>query len=224
MEDGMSVLNGASSDPRDFNSPEELEFERILIEKASGGDQRAIGSLYDRYVSSLFRFCLSKTGNETEAEDLTEDIFIKAVTSLDKFTWRPKGKKTEERFSPFRAWLFRIARNQIISMYRKRDTRSRVDVRFEEDPIWIADKAAGPEEITERKFLLEQASAAIEELPESQRDVVRLRFFGDMTVDEVAKSLGKEPGNVRVLQHKALKNLRSILASEFDLLGAESQR
>ena len=45
-----------------------------------------------------------------------------------------------------------------------------------------------------------------------------------MTVDEVAKSLGKEPGNVRVLQHKALKNLRSILASEFDLLGAESQR
>ena len=88
----------------------------------------------------------------------------------------------------------------------------------------MADKSAGPAEITERKFLLEQAAAAIEELPESQRDVVRLRFFGDMSVDEVARSLGKEPGNVRVLQHKALKNLRNILAGEFDLLGAESQR
>ncbi len=220
----MSVLNGASNDPRDLNSPEELELERILVQKASEGDQRSVGALYDRYVSSLYRFCLSKTGNETDAEDLTEDIFLKAITSLDKFTWRPKGKKTEESFSPFRAWLFRIARNQIISMYRKRDTRSRVDVQVEEEPIWVADKSAGPAEITERKFLLEQAAAAIEELPESQRDVVRLRFFGDMSVDEVARSLGKEPGNVRVLQHKALKNLRNILAGEFDLLGAESQR
>ncbi len=220
----MSVLNGASNDPRDLNSPEELELERILVEKASDGDQRSVGALYDRYVSSLYRFCLSKTGNETDAEDLAEDIFLKAITSLDKFTWRPKGKKTEESFSPFRAWLFRIPRNQIISMYRKRDTRSRVDVQTEEEPVWVADTSAGPEEITERKFLLEQASAAIEELPESQRDVVRLRFFGDMSVDEVARNLGKEPGNVRVLQHKALKNLKKILAGEFDLLGAESQR
>jgi RNA polymerase sigma-70 factor (ECF subfamily) len=223
MEDRMSVLNGASSDSRDLNSPDELEYERGLVADASQGDQRAIGALYDRYVSSLYRFCLSKSGNETDAEDLTEDIFLKAITSLDKFTWRSK-KSGAESFSPFRAWLFRIARNQIISMYRKRDTRSRVDVRFEEDPIWIADKAARPDEITEKKFLLEQAAFAIEQLPDSQRDVVRLRFFGDMTVDEVARSLGKEPGNVRVLQHKALKNLRSILASEFDLLGAESQR
>ena len=219
----MLVLNGASNDPRDLNSPDELELERRMVEDASHGDQRAIGSLYDRYVSTLYRFCLSKTGNETDAEDLTEDIFLKAITSLDKFTWRAKGKDGET-FSPFRAWLFRIARNQIISMYRKRDTRSRVDVHFEEDPVWVPDKSAGPEEITERKFLLEQAAAAIEQLPESQRDVVRLRFFGDMSVDEVARSLGKEPGNVRVLQHKALKNLRTILAGEFDLLGVESQR
>ena len=84
MEDRMSVLNGASSDPRDFNSPEELELERVLVEKASEGDQRAVGALYDRYVSSLYRFCLSKTGNETDAEDLTEDIFLKAITCLAK--------------------------------------------------------------------------------------------------------------------------------------------
>jgi RNA polymerase sigma-70 factor (ECF subfamily) len=204
-----------------------LSRERELVRLASSGDQRAIGSLYDIYVVPLYRFCLSKLSNETDAEDLTEEIFLKAITSIDKFTWRDTTRKRDDEapeFNPFRAWLFRIARNQIISTYRKKDTRSRVDVHYEDEPIWIADQAPGPEEITERKFLLEQAAAAIEQLPESQRDVVQLRFMGNMKVSEIAAALGKEPGNVRVLQHKALKNLRTILAGEFDLQEVESQR
>jgi RNA polymerase sigma-70 factor (ECF subfamily) len=215
---------GTSHQPDEGSS---LSRERELVQLASSGDQRAIGSLYDIYVTPLYRFCLSKLSNETDAEDLTEEIFLKAITSIDKFTWRDTKQKRDDEageFNPFRAWLFRIARNQIISVYRKKDTRSRVDVHYEDEPIWIADQAPGPEEITERKFLLERAAAAIEQLPESQRDVIQLRFMGDMSVSEIADLLGKEPGNVRVLQHKALKNLRTILAGEFDLLEVESQR
>jgi RNA polymerase sigma-70 factor (ECF subfamily) len=220
----MPTRKGTSHQPDEGSS---LSQERELVELASAGDQRAIGALYDIYVVPLYRFCLSKLSNETDAEDLTEEIFLKAITSIEKFTWRDTKRKRDDEsseFNPFRAWLFRIARNQIISTYRKKDTRSRVDVHYENEPIWVADKAPGPEELTERKFLLEQAAAAIEQLPESQRDVIQLRFMGDMNVSEVAALLGKEPGNVRVLQHKALKNLRTILAGEFDLQGVESQR
>ncbi len=220
----MPGRKGTSLQPDEGSS---LSHQRELVQLASSGDQRAIGSLYDIYVVPLYRFCLSKLSNETDAEDLTEEIFLKAITSIDKFTWRDTKRKRDDEaaeFNPFRAWLFRIARNQIISTYRKKDTRNRVDVHYKDEPVWIADQAPGPEEITERKFLLEQAATAIEQLPESQRDVIQLRFMGDMNVNEVAALLGKEPGNVRVLQHKALKNLRTILAGEFDLLGVESQR
>ena len=220
----MPGRKGTSHQPDEGSA---LSRERELVQLASSGDQRAIGSLYDIYVVPLYRFCLSKLSNETDAEDLTEEIFLKAITSIDKFTWRDTTRKRDDEapeFNPFRAWIFRIARNQIISAYRKKDTRSRVDVHYEDEPIWIADQAPGPEEITERKFLLEQAAAAIEQLPESQRDVVQLRFMGNMKVSEIAAALGKEPGNVRVLQHKALKNLRTILAGEFDLQEVESQR
>ena len=79
----MSVLNGASNDPRDLNSPDELELERRMVEDASHGDQRAIGSLYDRYVSTLYRFCLSKTGNETDADVCYHRGEIKARVEND---------------------------------------------------------------------------------------------------------------------------------------------
>src|SRR3546814_17272923 len=66
----------------------------------------------DAYVAPLYRFCLARVGNETDAEDLTEEIFLKVMRAVAKFEWRPLplGANGEER-SPFRAWIFRIARN-----------------------------------------------------------------------------------------------------------------
>ena len=117
----MPAHKGTSRQPDEGSS---LAQERELVGLATSGDQRAIGALYDIYVVPLYRFCLSKLSNETDAEDLTEEIFLKAITSIDKFTWRDTKRKRDDEsveFNPFRAWLFRIARNQIISTYRKRN-------------------------------------------------------------------------------------------------------
>ena len=65
-----------------------IDIERGAVQRAARGDQRAIGLLYDAYVEPLFRFCVARVGNATDAEDLTEEIFLKVMRSIDRFEWR----------------------------------------------------------------------------------------------------------------------------------------
>ena len=75
-----------SSPPLFGLSPEE---ERSLVDRAKAGENEALGRLYDAYVARLYRYCLTRVGDETEAEDLTEEIFLKVLGAIDRFEWRP---------------------------------------------------------------------------------------------------------------------------------------
>ena len=204
--------------------------ERALVERAGRGDQQAVGLLYDAYVAPLYRFCLSRVGNETDAEDLAEEIFIKVMRAVPGFEWRPLGPLTssagsgdgaadtaaagetveaEER-SPFRAWLFRIARNHVVSHYRRTALRTTVG----EVPDWIADGHRGPAELAETSITIREIFVAVEQLPPAQREVIQLRFGAGMTVAETAEALEKHETNVKVLQHKGIKRLKEILAAQ----------
>lgn len=205
-----------------------VDQERTLVERAARGDQQAVGLLYDAYVEPLYRFCLSRVGNETDAEDLAEEIFIKVMRAVPGFEWRPLGPLTiavsvevteaeaadrggmaepaEER-SPFRAWLFRIARNHVVSHYRRSALRTTVG----EVPDWIADGHRGPAELAETSITIQEIFAAVEQLPPAQREVIQLRFGAGMTVAETAEALEKHETNVKVLQHKGIKRLKEIL-------------
>ena len=207
-----------------------VEQERALVERAGRGDQQAVGLLYDAYVAPLYRFCLSRVGNETDAEDLAEEIFIKVMRAVPGFEWRPLGPLTssagggdgtadtaaeggtaeaEER-SPFRAWLFRIARNHVVSHYRRTALRTTVG----EVPDWIADGHRGPAELAETSITIREIFVAVEQLPPAQREVIQLRFGAGMTVAETAEALEKHETNVKVLQHKGIKRLKEILAAQ----------
>lgn len=203
--------------------------ERMLVERACLGDQRAVGLLYDAYVAPLYRFCLSRVGNETDAEDLAEEIFIKVMRAVPGFEWRPFGPpiaggsgdgeadaaaqggtaEVEER-SPFRAWLFRIARNHVVSHYRRTAPRATVG----EVPDWIADGQRGPAELAETSITIREIFAAVEQLPPAQREVIQLRFGAGLTVAETAEALEKHETNVKVLQHKGVKRLKEILGAQ----------
>lgn len=211
--------------------------ERALVERAGLGDQQAVGLLYDAYVEPLYRFCLSRVGNETDAEDLAEEIFIKVMRAVSGFEWRPLGPpiaggsgdgaadaaaaggtadQVEER-SPFRAWLFRIARNHIVSHYRRTALRTTVG----EVPDWIADGQRGPAELAETSLTIREIFVAVEQLPPAQREVIQLRFGAGMTVAETAEALEKHETNVKVLQHKGIKRLKEILAAQ-DVVAVEA--
>jgi len=184
--------------------------ERALVERATRGDQRAIGRLYDAYVTPLYRFCLARVGNETDAEDLTEEVFLKIMRAVNRFEWRPLplGANGEER-SPFRAWLFRIARNHVVSHYRRNASRPTAG----EVPDWIEDDRRGPAEMTEIAMTVDEVFAAVELLPQAQREVILLRFGSGLTVAETAEALEKNQTNVKVLQHKGVKRLKELLGA-----------
>ena len=218
-----------------------VEQERVLVERAIRGDQLAVGLLYDAYVEPLYRFCRSRVGNETDAEDLAEEIFIKVMRAVPGFEWRPLPPLTsnvrgaaggggtaaqggpaeppEER-SPFRAWLFRIARNHIISHYRRSALRTTVG----EVPDWIVDGHRGPAELAETSITIQEIFAAVEQLPPAQREVIQLRFGAGMTVAETAEALEKNETNVKVLQHKGVKRLKEILERQDREAEAAHQR
>ena len=198
-----------------------IDVERRAVARAAAGDQQAIGQLYDAYVAPLYRFCVARVGNETDAEDLTEEIFLKVMRGIHGFEWRPLGASStgmastgtgaggvevEER-SPFRAWLFRIARNHVISHYR----RAALRVSGGEVPEWLPDEALGPQELAERALTIAEVFSALKGLPTAQREVIQLRFGAGLSIAETAAALEKQQTNVKVLQHKGIKRLREIL-------------
>ena len=188
------------------------ETERRLVEGARRGDQEAMGLLYDAYLPKLYRYCVGRLRNETEAEDLTEDIFVKVLRGIGGVEWRTADSGGS---IPFGAWLFRIARNELVS-YQRRVSRSGNPVELSES---IEDGQRGPAELTETKMSIEEVFAAVRELPEAQREVILLRFASGLSVAETAEALQKQQTNVKVLQHKGVRRLRELLVERPQITG-----
>lgn len=170
-----------------------------LVVAAKAGDATAFGELYERYRDAIYRFCLARTGTAHDAEDLTADVFVKALQSIDRY---------QDRGLPFAAFLYRIARNAAID--RSRTLKQPVSV----DGLLVepASKQNVEAEATlqvERSILL----AALARLKPEHRDVIVMRFIEGYAALEVAQFLGKTEGAIRTLQHRALERLRK----EFDI-------
>jgi len=181
--------------------------EREHVRRCAEGDQDSTGQLYDAYVARLYRYCLARVGNETDAEDLAEEIFIKALGAIGRFEWRDLGGSDR---SPFGAWLFRIAHNHVASHHRRAAVRG---PSFEV-PEWIPDEDRGPAELAETQLTIEEVFELVEQLPDAQREVIRLRFGAGLNVAETAEALDKRQSNVKVLQHKGVKRLRELLGAQ----------
>ncbi|MPZ98733.1 MAG: sigma-70 family RNA polymerase sigma factor [Dehalococcoidia bacterium] len=208
--------------PSSLSVPEE----RSWVLRAAAGDQEAMGVLYDAYIVRLYRYCLARVGNETDAEDLSEEIFVKVLGAVDGFEWRTIRSGADgasgggEEKSAFAAWLFRIAHNHVVSFHRRASLRGTAG----EVPEWIRDERRGPSELAVTKLSIEEAFEAVERLPEAQRDVIRLRFGAGLSVAETAEALGKQQTNVKVLQHKGIAKLRQLLAEPAADPGSEEEQ
>ena len=188
--------------------------EREHVRRCAEGDQNSTGQLYDAYVARLYRYCLVRVGNEADAEDLAEEIFIKALGSINRFEWRDLGSSGR---SPFGAWLFRIAHNHVASHHRRAAVRGP----SLEVPEWLPDEDRGPAELAEIQLTIEEVFALVDQLPTAQRAVIRLRFGAGLNIAETAEALDKRQSNVKVLQHKGVKRLRQLLAAASAASGDE---
>lgn len=184
--------------------PIPLEVERAAVDRARQGDQQALADLYDWYMPRVYRYAVARVGNVAEAEDLTEEVFLKMLGAIGGFRWRDV---------PFSSWLFRIAHNHIATHYRRSAQRGGPMAGLTEDMI---DAGQSPASVVEERITLEEVQRAAQQLPEAQREVIALRFAVGLSIAETAKALGKREGNVKALQHKAVAKLQRMLIPEAD--------
>jgi len=173
-----------------------VQDEESLVRRAQHRDQEAFAQLYEEHFDKIYRYVTFKIGNETEAEDMTQQVFLNALKSISSFKW--KG-------IPFSAWLFRIAHNQVVDYLR---SKKRTTVPLDES---LVSNDNNPQLLTEQKLDIEQLILATEKLTEAQRDVISLRFAGELSIAQVAKAMGKSQGAVKALQHSAIVALRKTL-------------
>lgn len=175
-----------------------LEAEYNLIEQAKKGEVEPFGKLYDHYIAQIYRFVLVKVNNRAEAEDLTHDVFLSAWQNI-------KGYK--HKGFPFSSWLYQIARNKVIDHYRTK----KANTSFENLDENLLKVVGVVENRLEKVLQIEHVKGAISQLSPEQQDVVIMKFVEDLSNDEIAKALSKTEGAVRLLQHRAVNNLKEIL-------------
>ena len=177
--------------------------EEQLIQRAINGDQDAFTRIYDLHFDKIYRYIYVKVHSQAEAEDLTQDVFIKAYQALHSYKWRDL---------PFTAWLFKIAHNRVIDYIRQvsKEKRASLD---EAGAISSGD----PVYITEQNYEMYQLKIALDQLPDAQREVATLRFISELSISEVAMTLGKSEGTVKALQFNAVASLRKLLYGKFDV-------
>ena len=182
--------------------------DRLVLE-AKGGDPQAFGRLFDEYHEPVFRFIANRVNRPSDAEDLTQLVFVKALEALPRY---------EQRGVPFGGWLFRLARNTIIDHARTRHDHAELDA--------AADRAtdeAGPEAATLLRQDLDAVARALAGLTDEQREAIELRFFAGLSAREAAEAMGKQEGTVRGLQFRAIASLRRSLGLELDVESISSE-
>ncbi len=189
----MAVRRPAARRPQGEASGLPSGDDRLLVEAAQKDPSR-FAELYERNVGRVYAYIARRVVDRDAAQDLTADVFHKALASIHSFEWRGV---------PFAGWLLRIAANMIVDR-SKRGTR---EMTGQDDLPDVPDLGARPklEETEEcaRLFRL------VDQLPADQRRVIGMRFADEKSIREIAQALGRTEGAVKQLQFRALQNLRA---------------
>ncbi|MFW0859109.1 MAG: sigma-70 family RNA polymerase sigma factor [Dehalococcoidia bacterium] len=177
-----------------------MQDEQDIVHRAQRGDKEALAQLYETHFDKVYRYVRLRIGNRTEAEDVTQQVFLKAVGFISTFKW--KG-------IPFAAWLFRIAHNEVADHWRKESKQGTVPLN---ESLTRANSSAGnPHLVAEHQSDIEQLMTATKRLTKAQREVISLRFASELSIAQVASVMGKSQGAVKALQHSAIVALREAL-------------
>jgi RNA polymerase sigma-70 factor (ECF subfamily) len=170
--------------------------ERRLVEAAQQ-DRACFADVYERYFELVYAYVARRVRQRAAAEDLTSEVFRKALANLDRFKWTG---------APFGAWLLRIAAN-LIADRAKRGAREESGELSRDQSFSSQTQQVTLEHAERRAWVIRM----VDELPENQRRVVRMRFAEEKSINEIALELGRSEGAVKQLQFRAFQNLRAKL-------------
>jgi RNA polymerase sigma-70 factor, ECF subfamily len=181
------------------------EDEQALVERAKR-DPNAFGDLYHRYLLQIYRFVYSRVRDQAVAEDVTSEVFMKALKSIGRY--QDTGK-------PFSAWLYQIAVNSVADRYRA--ARPVEDIDEQRD---LAVSGPSLEEVAAQRDELRRIWYVVETLPKQQRVAMVLKFQEDMKIEDIAVAMGKTSGAVKLLIHRGVTKCRQTLGGQPDAGGA----
>jgi len=175
------------------------EPEDLLIQRAIKRDRVAFATLYDKYVEQVYQHVHYRVSNQVDAEDITQEAFIKAWKAINKY------KRTG---APFVAWLIAIARNLIVDHYKKARKNA---VPLEEAKVSNQGSETSPEAIAETGLDRDHVKDAVSKLKGDKQKVITMHFIDGFSYQEIARTLHKSEGAVRVIQYRAFNDLRRLL-------------
>jgi RNA polymerase sigma-70 factor (ECF subfamily) len=178
--------------------PGSRDWERALVEACQRGEREAFDELVVRYQRDVYRLCYRYVNNHEDANDLTQEVFLRAWRAIGRF----RGQ------SAFATWLYRIGVNACLNFRAARRPP------MLELPDTIADPTAGAAQGVERAQQARRVRAAVGQLPEKQRATLILKIYHELTHQEVAQILGSKVGTVKANLFHALGNLRKLVAEE----------
>lgn len=171
-------------------------YEDMLVERAKT-DADAFGELYDHYFTQIYRFVFSRLRDPDAAEDVTADVFFKALRAIGRY--RPSGH-------PFSSWLYQISLNAIADHFRSRRPTSSLD-----DAVRIVDGGTPVDERIIHNAEAARVWAAIDGLPEQQRIAMTLKLGEDLKLAQIGEIMGKSEGAVKLLVHRGTLAVRQRL-------------
>ena len=188
------------------------EHEKHCIERVLKGDANAFEPLVHAYEKNVYNLALRSLGNRQDAEDVTQEAFLKAYRSLSSF----RGD------SKFSVWLYRIVSNLCLDLLRSRQRRPAQSLTVEDDEgeideLEIADERFSPEKLLDRKLTKESVQRGLASLPDDARQILLLRELQGLSYEEIGQTLGLEPGTVKSRIFRARKRLCATLLQDGNL-------
>ena len=177
-----------------------------LVLKAREGDQKAYASLMQRYKDSIYFMALKMVNNKEDANDLTVETFAKAFNKLDKY---------QPEFA-FSTWLFRVATNNCIDFIRKKKLNTTsldglVDENGEERTMQVKTEDLNPEKFSIKKQQAKDLKLLVESLPQRYRNLITLRYFEELSYEEISVQLSLPLGTVKAQLFRAKYLLGNIV-------------
>ena len=183
-------------------SSAEREEDAALARRAGSGEAEAFGILYDRYVDAVYRYVFYRVRNEAEAEDVTSDVFMRALRAIPKYEPR----------QAFLAWLYRIARNAVIDRSRRQAARQQVSF---EDALAHpnADQIVNPDAALLAGSDASVVRRAMQQLTPLQQEILVLRYVEGYDTKTISRLVGRSDGTIRGIEFRALSALRALIPS-----------
>lgn len=174
--------------------------DRELLQQAREYDAQAVAEMYDRYAEPIYRYLYRYLGDAAQAEDLTSEVFLRLLNALNT----PRAPRDQVQ-----GWLYRVAHNLAMDWFRQQAKGGSLDLNES-----LPAEANSPLAELEKRQAQGRLRAAIRELTVDQQRVILLRFGQGYKIAEASQLMGRSEGAIKILQHRAIRRLRKLLAAE----------